>query len=243
MKNKKILHLDSIVNILSIILLLSISIYAFIYLLHSSDYTINNIEISGNEFLDSYNISSIIENSIKNKNIYNIQIEELNKKLISHEFIKTSKIYTRLPNTIYIIINEINPILLFQKDKEYYLIDKDYTQIKADIKSINHYKVPIISDFERFDSQLINIINSLNRIINSNTNIYNYINEVKVQNDEILYLIKNNSTIKLSINNIIKNTIKLIEFDKQLNSDNSILMYKHIDLTVPNQIIVKEKII
>ena len=243
MKNKKILYLEIIINTLSTFLLLSISVYAFIYLLHSPDNTIKNIEILGNKFLDRNNISSLIEDNIINKNIYNIHIDELNEKLISHGFIKTSKIYTSLPNTIYIVINEINPILLFQKNKDYYLIDENYSQIKADIKSINHYAVPIISNYESFDNQYIKIVNSLNYIINNNINIYNYINEVKVNDDEILYIIKNNSIIKLSVKNIRKNTIKLIEFDKQLNHDNSILLYEHIDLTVPNQIIVKEKII
>ncbi len=243
MKIKKMLSLENFINILSIILLSSISAYAFIYLFISKDYTIENVKISGNKFLEKNNITSLISENIKNKNIYNIHVKELNNKIMSHEFIKTSKIYTSLPNTISIIINEINPILLFQKDKEYYLIDENYAQIKADIKSINHYSVPIISHYDRFDNQYKKIVNSLNYIINNNINIYNYINEVKVNDDEILYLIKNNSIIKLSIENITKNTIKLVEFDKQLNHENSILLYKHIDLTVPNQIIVKEKII
>ena len=55
--------------------------------------------------------------------------------------------------------------------------------------------------------------------------------------------IKNKATIKLSIDNIENNTIKLIEFDKQLNSEHDIRSYENIDLTIPNQIIVKEKTI
>ena len=243
MSFKKILTLENIINILSVILVSSISVYAFIYLFLSEDYIIENIEVSGNNYLDTNNIASLITENIKNKNIYNIHIAELNNKIMAHEFIKTSKIYTTLPNTISIVIDEINPILLFHKDKEYYLIDDKYSRIKADTKSINHYAIPIIFDYDRFDNQYIKIVNSLNYIIDNNINIYNDINEVKVKDDEILYMVKNNSIIKLSIENIRKNTIKLIEFDKQLNHENSIVLYKHIDLSVPNQIIVKEKTI
>ena len=243
MRLKKILSIENIINISSVILLSSISVYAFIYLFFSDSYIIENIEISGNNYLDSNNVALLIKDNIKNKNIYNIRIKELNKKIMAHAFIQTSKIYTTLPNTISIVIDEINPILLFHKDKEYYLIDDRYSQIKADTKSINHYSIPIIFDYDRFDNQYIEIVNSLNYIIDNNIKIYNDINEVKVNDDEILYMIKNNSTIKLSIENIRKNTIKLIEFDKQLNHENSIVLYKHIDLSVPNQIIVKEKTI
>ena len=68
-------------------------------------------------------------------------------------------------------------------------------------------------------------------------------NEIKVVNNELFYFIKNKATIKLSIDNIENNTIKLIEFDKQLNSEHDIRSYENIDLTIPNQIIVKEKTI
>ena len=241
MSLKKILYVENIINILSVILLSSISVYAFIYLFLSEDYIIEHIEVSGNNYLHKNNVASLIRDNIKNKNIYNIHITELNNKIMAHEFIKTSKIYTTLPNTISIVIDEINPILLFHKDKEYYLIDDKYSLIKADTKSINHYAIPIIFDYDRFDNQYMKIVNSLNYIIDNNIGIYNDINEVKVKDDEILYFIKNNSIIKLSIENIRKNTIKLIAFDKQSNDQNSILSFKHIDLTVPNQIIVKEK--
>ncbi len=221
---KKILSVESIINILSVFLFSSISVYAFIYLFLSENYIIENIEVKGNNYLDRNNVVSLITDYIQNKNIYNIHITELNNKIMAHEFIKKSKIYTTLPNTISIVIDEINPVLLFHKDKEYYLIDDKYSQIKADTQSINHYAVPIIFNYDKFDNQYMKIVNSLNYIIDNNINIYNDINEIKINDDEILYLIKNNSIIKLSIKNIRKNTIKLIEFDKQLNHENSIVL-------------------
>ncbi len=94
MKIKKMLSLENFINILSIILLSSISAYAFIYLFISKDYTIENVKISGNKFLEKNNITSLISENIKNKNIYNIHVKELNNKIMSHEFIKTSKIWS-----------------------------------------------------------------------------------------------------------------------------------------------------
>jgi cell division septal protein FtsQ len=243
MNIKKILNLENIVNVIFTLTIITFSVYSLIHLLNTPIYKINDINISGNEFLNNDNITSLIKHKIKDKNIYNVPIKELNELIVSHEFIKTSKIFTISPSTISIIVNEVSPILLFQKNKDYYLIDNHYTQIKADIKSINHYSVPIISNYEKFDNEYKRIVNSLNYIIENNKNIYSGINEIKVVNNELFYFIKNKATIKLSIDNIENNTIKLIEFDKQLNSEYDIRSYKNIDLTIPNQIIVKEKTI
>ena len=60
MSFKKILTLENIINILSVILVSSISVYAFIYLFLSEDYIIENIEVSGNNYLDRNNIATLI---------------------------------------------------------------------------------------------------------------------------------------------------------------------------------------
>jgi len=117
MKIKKILNLENIVNVIFTVTIIIFSVYSLIHLLNTSVYKINDINISGNEFLNNDNITSLIKHKIKDKNIYNIPIKELNELIVSHEFIKTSKIFTISPSTISIIINEVSPILLFQKIK------------------------------------------------------------------------------------------------------------------------------
>ena len=87
------------------------------------------------------------------------------------------------------------------------------------------------------------IINSLKYTIKNNIQFYNDINEIKLKDNNMFLIIKNNTIIKLRRDNIENNMLKLIEFVKEINNYNSIKSYKYINLSIPNQIIVKEKTI
>ena len=243
MKTNKSIKSENIITILLVIIFLTISAYTFIYSMKINLFEVDRILITGNSFVEDNIIEKIVIKNIKNKNIYNIKIDSLNNKLLNHSFIQSSKIYTALPSTISILINEINPIVLYQENSNYYLIDEQYNKIKADLNSINFYSVPILSEYDNIDKEFKQIINSLKYTIKNNIQFYNDINEIKLKDNNLFLIIKNNTIIKLRRDNIENNMLKLIEFIKEINNYNSIKSYKYINLSIPNQIIVKEKTI
>ena len=233
-------NLYKIINLITIIIFVALSFYSFKYAKKTDEYTINKITITGNEFRKNEFINKIIQNDINNKNIFNIDISSVNNKIIKDDYIESAKIFTIFPSTLSIIINEINPIALFQKNGKYTLIDKNNDQITANLKSINHYSVPIISINESNNNDIDKTVNTLKYIVRKNNELYNSIDEIIIEK-EFSYFIINNTKIKLNKNNIDKDVFKLIQFINDTKDSNDINKYKYVNVTVPNQIIVKER--
>tara|TARA_Y100000996_G_C22435211_1_gene607411 strand:- start:69 stop:788 length:720 start_codon:yes stop_codon:yes gene_type:complete len=239
MKNK----IEKTTNILFLLLLVFVGVYSFIYTFKINLFKIDKILITGNQFIDNQTIENIINENIKNKNIYDVNLSEVNYKIEKNSFIQNVKTYTELPSTISIHINEINPVILYQEHNTYYLIDEKHKKIEADINAINFFSVPILTEYDNItQSDNKQIINSLKTLAVENHGLYNSINEIKIKNDNI-FLIINKTTVKIDRGSVKDNVLKLLTFDKRIEAHNSIDSYKYIDLTIPNQIIVKDKII
>ena len=233
-------NLYKIINFITIIIFVVISYYSFRYTKLSGKYTINKIIISGNDFRKDEFITKIIKNNIDDKNIFNINVTSINKELTKDEFIESTKIFTIFPSTLSIIINEINPIALFENNNEYTLIDRNNNQISANLNSINYYSVPIISINEFNINDIYKAVNTLKYITRKNKNLYNSIDEIIIEK-EFSYIIVNNTKIKLNKNNIKNDTFKFVQFINDTQDSNDINKYKYVNVTVPNQIIVKER--
>jgi len=238
--NKYKINTEKIIDNIFIISSVLIIILLIIYSIKNDNFNINNVNINNNDFLSNDEIEEIINIELENKNIFNINISELKKSINKHNYIRSSKIYTTYPNNIFIHINEIIPIVLFEENSQYFLIDHRTNKIKADIKALNYYSVPIItSDIKKED--IINVITySLINIFNNNNELYDSISEIKINDNEIHYTTKYRTTIKLNENNINQNTTTLINFLNQ-NKAKKIESYEYVNLLIPNQIIVKEK--
>ena len=239
-KNKKI-KIDKIINYISSLFLLILVIYSFQYVKISNKYSIYNIEISGNSFVNNAFIKNVVQKNIDNKNIFNVDIDLINKEIIKNDYISASKIYTTFPSTILIVVKEITPIALFSNNNQNYLIDENLTKIHANINSINHYSVPIIS-FENYSEQdIIKTTNILKFIINKDLKLYESIQEINIKSDFSYMTIDNNTYIKLNKNNIENDTYKLIQFINNIKDKKNINAYKYVNVSIPNQIIVKER--
>ena len=138
------------------------------------------------------------------------------------------------------LVWEINGPHLLGSIIHHMILDHRTNKIKADIKALNYYSVPIItSDIKK--ENIINVITySLINIFNNNNELYDSISEIKINNNEIHYTTKYRTTIKLNENNINQNTTTLINFLNQ-NKVKKIESYEYVNLLIPNQIIVKEK--
>lgn len=238
--NKYKINIEKIINSTFIITSTILIILLIIYSIRDDSFNINNVNINNNEFLSIDEINEIINGELKDKNIFNINISKLKKSINKHNYIQSSKIYTTYPNNIFIHINEIIPIVLFEENSQYFLVDHRSNKIKADIKALNYYSVPIITSDIKNQNRIKIITNSLINIFNNNNELYNSISEININNEEIHYKTNYRTTIKLDVNQVNQNTKALISFLNQ-NKLKRIESYEYVNLLIPNQIIVKEK--
>ena len=237
--NKYKINVEKIINSTFIITSTILIILLIIYSIRDDSFNINNVNINNNEFLSIDEINKIINGELKDKNIFNINISKLKKSINKHNYIQSSKIYTTYPNNIFIHINEIIPIVLFEENSQYFLVDHRSNKIKADIKALNYYSVPIITSDIKNQNRIKIITNSLINIFNNNNELYNSISEININNEEIHYKTNYRTTIKLDVNQVNQNTKALISFLNQ-NKLKRIESYEYVNLLIPNQIIVKE---
>ena len=238
--NKYKINIEKIINSTFIITSTILIILLIIYSIRDDSFNINNVNINNNEFLSIDEINEIINSELEDKNIFNINISKLKKSINKHNYIQSSKIYTTYPNNIFIHINEIIPIVLFEENSQYFLVDHRSNKIKADIKALNYYSVPIITSDIKNQNRIKIITNSLINIFNNNNELYNSISEININNEEIHYKTNYRTTIKLDVNQVNQNTKALISFLNQ-NKLKRIESYEYVNLLIPNQIIVKEK--
>ena len=78
-------------------------------------------------------------------------------------------------------------------------------------------------------------------IYNFDSNLYNQLNELIYQNNQITLLFNNHTKVKIDKDDYQKGLVKFFSFISQISDNNNLKIYKYIDLSIDNQIIVKEK--
>ena len=239
--NKLKLIINSLLYIFSIS---CICIMIFKYLSSTIPFKINNIEISGNSYIEKNQIVKIIDSKINNKNIMNIKLKKINLELEKNNFIHSAKTYTKFPSTIVIEVEELNPLALFQKNDIIYFITKSKDLIEADYKSINYYiNAPIITNLSDEEINLDKIRYLLIETLNNSDIIYEKLNEVQYLNEDIVLLLNNSTKIILQNKNYKNNLKKFFKFNEQVIIKNNMNIedYNYINVSIPNQIITNEK--
>ena len=237
--------IKSILNRLFYILLICfIAVIVSKYLLITKPFKINSVKISGNDYVDTNEVLNIINEYTENQNIVNIKLKGMNSKLQKHEFIYTAKSYTKFPSILFIEIEELTPLALFEINENFYFMDNSKNIIKADYQAINYYvNTPIITNLSSEKISLDKIRYLLIEILNDSDLIYEKLNEVQYLTDKIILVLNNNTKIILK-NKSCKNDLnKFLSFNKQVLVKNNINIdqYKYIDVSIPQQIITREK--
>lgn len=237
----KVKFLNIIQSTFYIFIWITIIYYHYLYINIVNPFKIETIKISGNKFIHLEDIDNSINDLIYNKNLLNVEFEKIQKKISEIKFINSVKIYHEIPSTIKIDIIEKKPIALINDKKNNYFIDNNKDVIKADIKSINYFvDTPIISTKNKnFDIALSK--NLVLSIYNSNFNLYKQLNEIIYQDNDIRLFFNNNTEVKFKISNYKNGLIKLFSFVKQISPAEKLEKYEYIDLSINNQVIVKEK--
>ena len=210
------------------------------YVVKTDYFEIKKINIKGNNFLKDETIYKLINNKI-NHNILDLDLKKLKSKINKNDYIHSSKIYTLLPSTILIEINEIIPLAIFKNNNKKYLLDSNAKSIEADYNALNYYNVPIISNINNH-SEKIKVTELLKMILKNDESLYLSINHIVMNNDEINIHLSSNTKIIINTNKTKNELAILFEFIDNISESKKITSYKYIDLTVKDQIIVKEMI-
>ena len=234
----KIKKTSIIILYISISLLLVKSINQ--YVVKTDYFEIKKINIKGNNFVKDETIYKLINNKI-NHNILDIDLKKLKTQINKNDYIHSSKIYTLLPSTILIEINEIIPLAIFKNNNKKYLLDSNAKSIEADYNALNYYNVPIISNINNH-SEKIKVTELLKMILKNDESLYLSINHIVMNNDEINIHLSSNTKIIINTNKTKNELAILFEFIDNISESKKITSYKYIDLTVKDQIIVKEMI-
>ncbi len=238
-KKKAKKYKEAASNIILTLILAIITFSIYKYSNKVNYYNINNIIISGNNFLDKNIINRIISDKVENKSIFSIDLNEIRMDINNNSFINSSNIYKVLPQSLFISVQEINPIALYEKNDQIYFIDYNNNLIEADIESINFFDVPIISQNNIRNYEYKESGKLIREIYDQSKLLFNDVNEVEHSNEYINIKLSDKTKIILDRKNSMKKLEILFEFLKKI--DYNISIYKYINLTIPNQIIVKEK--
>ena len=169
MKYKKIILSIKILSICATLFLINN------YLSKINFYEINKIIVKGNNFILADDIIQVVKKSINN-NLFNLEVKNIQNHVNKSPFIKGSKIYTILPSNLIIEIKEIIPLAIIEYNNNIYFIDQNSNHIKADNNSLNHFNVPIITNYLDYKSN--NIPTDILKMIRKhNSNFYDSINE------------------------------------------------------------------
>ena len=227
-------------KLIKIFIVILFSLLITKYLKVIKPFKINHIDIEGNNYISKNIIKNKIKDQINNKSILNVDFETIKKILNNDNYIYKTKIYTKIPSTILINISEIEPIGLLEKNDSTFFLDQDLNFINADYRAINYFSnTPVITNLNNQELDLLKIKDISQQIIKNNK-IYNQLNEIRLQEEKIILIVNNNTKIILS-NNKYKTSIKyFLQFNNDIIKNQKIEQYKYIDVSIPNQIVIKE---
>ena len=214
------------------------------YLLIREPFKINLIKISGNDYVSTNQILDSITDYTKEGNIINLNLDAINSKLKKNDFIHTTKSYIKFPNILIIEIEELRPLALFETNQNFYFMDDAKNIIKANYEAINHYSnTPIITNISNEKISLDKIRYLLLEVIKNSNSVYEKLNEVQYLDNSIILILNNNTKIILQNKNFKYDLSKFLNFNKQVILKNNINIdnYQYIDVSIPEQIITREK--
>ena len=224
---------------ISVIYLIHIAILK--YLLSITPFKIDNTIITGNNFLNDQIITNLIHNNLENKNIINVNFKQIRKEIEKNNFVYETKIYTQLPSSIIVEIEEISPLALLEQDDIIYFIDQGLNLVNASNESINFYTdIPVITNLTNNSIDLNKTIKILTHIIDGSDSIYRKLNEIRFLDDQINLLLNNNTYVILANDEYKKSLMKFFQFNNQVIEQTNITIekYEYINVSIPHQIII-----
>ena len=232
-----------LINLLSIMLILTFFIYAQIYSKKIGLFNNYEILVQGNKFVLKDDIKNSIESYLL-PNYFSINLEEIKASISTLEFVEIAQASLIFPNKLIINIIEREPIALVTIENKNYFIDKHAILLSAKGNSINYFPVPIVNikNTINYDTDLtIKIANIFQLLLSDYKLFYNQLSEVIIDENKWTFYSDSKTKIFASSKNLSNQINILKAFESTVYPKRKLADYSYIDLRIPEQIIVKEK--
>ena len=242
LKHKQIL--SKILSLLSIVIFISTCIYSIqAYSFHIGLFDNVDIQISGNNYIDSYYIKNEIYPQMSSS-LLSVNLTDIQNKLEFMDYIKAVQVSRILPHTLMIHIVERSPMLLMNKADVITFMDKNGVLLPADKKSLRTFPVPVLSILDEkgsMDKYRVDITELFQFLIDKYPLFYKNLSEVKIKEDVWEFYSDYNTKIYAHASYLTDQLNILKDFEKTLYPIRDLQDYHYIDLRIKNQVIVKEK--
>tara|TARA_Y100001978_G_scaffold59351_1_gene53549 strand:- start:4850 stop:5596 length:747 start_codon:yes stop_codon:yes gene_type:complete len=235
--------INTILNLVGVIFIPFLITISFVY--NTTHLLLNNSKniILGNQFYYKDEIMSKLDYS---NSLLNVDIGKIQNNINDLSLIQSSKISRVFPNTIVVEIIENEPLLYFKSDNNNFLIDINRIFLPVNDRIEKSYKIPQI-DFDSNDIDSISILKNYDEIINvikysklNFSKFYKNITKIKIHSDHYELLYKYKTKVYFSKNIALEQLQNLATFEEIIKEQKTLENYQYINMTIPNQIIVKE---
>ena len=226
----------------------TIIISACIYTFHVYSFSIGlfdnvNIQISGNDYIDSQRIESEIYPEMSSS-LLSVNLTDIQNKLESIDYIDAVQVSLILPHTLMIHIIEHSPMILINIANKINFMDNNGVLLPANEKSIGTFPVPvllILDENSSMDKYTANIAQLFQFLLDAYPLFYNNLSEVKIYGGVWEFYNDNNTKIYAHDSFLINQLNILKDFEKTVYPIRNLNDYSYIDLRIKDLVIVKEK--
>lgn len=195
--NKRKINRKIKMRISSILFAVIFIFWGIYYILQSDLMNLKEIELIGNEKIESEEIIDV-SNLVINRNIFKYNIEEIEKNILHHPYMKAVNVKRKFPNTIRINVKEREEYAIISYMGSYIFIDEEKIVLRASDSYIANDNILItgvkLDNFKLGES--IHTINEkeLDTVMEllkaaGMTSIFNMISEITISNKNDIRLI------------------------------------------------------
>ena len=238
MKKRRKINTNKLMAILFFSLLLTLGTCFF---LKSDLFFLKEVVINNNKYLSNEEVTNLL-NLSKNKNIFFLDLQDLENRIKKSTYVEECEIKRKIPNKLIVSIKEKNIINTLYNGKSYCYID-DKGEFVDELKKINNDDLVIFIDYSLNNKSIkFNSENDKNKLLKLYNKLYeeSLLTQIKVidfrKKTEIIMKGKTGLTICFSKdNNIEKNIISLNKVLIDLQNRNE--LYGKVDFTYNNYVL------
>lgn len=232
----------TVIPAVSVAAIFLISACLLVYMRTSPRFEITHIGIRGNSRLTPEAIVTHL-NIQPQTNIFQIQLDEIQQRLESLQWVKTAHVYRNFPNKISVDLTERRPFVLVKFD-QLHIVDKEGVVLGA-LASGSAITLPIITgklveqiDLEGENPTLQQALQAIHELMNSSPPVFQQIRKIHIQSLDNASFMSHDPAlpdIRISLVEYHQNVQRLQQIYPTLSLEN----LASIDLRFERRIIVK----
>lgn len=232
----------TVIPAVSVVAIFLVSAWLLVYMRTSSRFEVTHIGIRGNSRLTPETIVEHL-NIQPQTNIFQIRLDEIQRRLERLKWVKTANVYRNFPNKISVALAERIPFALV-KLEQLHIVDKEGVVLGA-LASGSAITLPIITgnvveqiDIEGENPTLRQALQAIHELMNASPPVFQQIRKIQIQSLENATFISHDPDlpeIRISLVDYNQNVQRLQQIYPTLSLEN----LAYLDLRFERRIIVK----